>query len=245
MSPATVPVNGVGSDYKHSTGSPKTARGRELLLSPPSISSHPEKLNRTLESHPRDITDLQMLDRLAAGLVTLPESTYDVITLLSDADGTHTESNRLLSRQIFQVVARSLRPGGTFKAEDESSGTAGFPEQREAILAGLIADGSGALVKPDFDTQQSVPLRLGKKKTSQTPTQHDASTKVSQTHAAPTSNGTASKVAPQGVGFVDFSDDFGLPSDDQDGEDDELIDEEELLGEDDMGRPIIQRKCRP
>jgi len=47
---------------------------RTLLLGPPSIASHEENLRNVLASHDRAVTDLQMLDRLSAGLVTLPNS---------------------------------------------------------------------------------------------------------------------------------------------------------------------------
>ncbi|KAL1953222.1 hypothetical protein VTO42DRAFT_3388 [Malbranchea cinnamomea] len=206
---------------------------RLLLLSPPSISSHPDKLNKVLESHRRDTTDLQMLDRLAAGLVSLPKSTYDIIILLSDADGTRRESFKLLNRPIFQLIARSLRPGGIFRSEDGSLGTPGTAEHTEAILAGLVVDDSRGLVKPDFGAQESVPLRLERRNGDQ---ERAATPQRDQKRSAPL----------QGVGFVDFSDDVVVPSAVKDGSDDELIDEEELLDEDDMGRPIVQPpECRP
>lgn len=225
---SAVVSNGTGVGSQQSGAKPSE---RLLLLSPPSISSHPDKLNKILESHSRATTDLQMLDRLAAGLISLPESTYDVIILLTDADGTRTESSKLLNRQIFQLVVCALRPGGKFKSEDGSLGVAGTAEHTEAILAGLVVDNAGGLLKPDFGVQESVPLRLGRKKTNQAP-------------ASGTGSGLQSSNVPavQGVGFVDFSDDFGVPPADGDGSEDELIDEEGLLGEDDMGRPIIQRK---
>lgn len=213
---------------------------RLLLLSPPSISSHPDKLNKLLESHSRETTDLQMLDRLAAGLISLPESTYDIIMLLTDADGTRTESSSLLNRQIFQLVARALRPGGKFKSETGTLGDAGTAEHTEAILAGLVVDDTGALLKPDFGVQESVPLRLGRKKaTNQAP---PASVDEKAQPVAAAGLEPKSKPAIEGVGFVDFSDDFAVPLASGDGLDDELIDEEDLLDEDDMGRPIVQRE---
>jgi hypothetical protein len=42
------------------------------------------------------------------------------------------------------------------------------------------------------------------------------------------------------VGFVDFGDDFDIPI--ITGEDDELIDEDDLLTEEDMTRGIVQRR---
>ena len=47
---------------------------RSLLLSPPSLSSHPEKLDNVVAAHDRNATDIQMLDRLSLSLVSLPEA---------------------------------------------------------------------------------------------------------------------------------------------------------------------------
>jgi hypothetical protein len=47
---------------------------------------------------------------------------------------------------------------------------------------------------------------------------------------------------PAGVGFVDFSDDFGDPMITGEDEDDELIDEDTLLTEEDMKRPVNIRR---
>ena len=42
---------------------------RTLIIAPPSVAAHPEQLNRVYETHSRAASDLQMLDRIAAGLV--------------------------------------------------------------------------------------------------------------------------------------------------------------------------------
>ena len=74
---------------------------RTLLLDPPSIACYEENLRNDLASYDRAVTDLQTLNRLSAGLVTLPDSTYDLILILTDADGTRTESAQLLGRDEF------------------------------------------------------------------------------------------------------------------------------------------------
>ncbi|OJD17861.1 Fe-S cluster assembly protein DRE2 [Emergomyces pasteurianus Ep9510] len=256
--------------------------GRTLLLSPPSLSSHPEKLNAILGSQTRDTTDLQMLDRLAHGLISLPESTYDIILLLTGADNTLAETYSLVNREIIQRIVQSLKPAGKLRSQENKAWGAGDGDhassssneqmlRNEAIMAGLVFDDKGELSKPDFAAQQAIPLKLGRKKKDK---EKDKAEIVSLSFSSsagnntngtlgppPTSNGVSATTtttmttttamnnnsAPTGVGFVDFSDDFGVPmEDDLQDSNDELIDEEALLDEDDMGRPIVQPpECRP
>lgn len=217
-------------DFQIPTPTPPAvaASDRVLFLSPPSLSSHPEKLNAALKTHNRDATDLQMLDRLALGVVSLPESTYDTIILLSDADGSRVEGGKLLDRQVLSRIAQALKPGGRLQSQDGTFGTAEGPERTEAILAGLVTDDKNGLAKPDYGQQSAVPLRLGKKKAAGAEAQKNVNG----------SGGTPVNKVPAGVGFIDAPALVGNDDDD----DDELIDEDELLGEDDMGKPIIQRK---
>ncbi|EEY14401.1 conserved hypothetical protein [Verticillium alfalfae VaMs.102] len=109
---------------------------RSLLLAPPSVASHPAALAAVLASHPRATTDLQMLDRLSAGLITLPEATYDLILILSDADGSRAESTPLLlnNRALFGQVAEALRPGGQLRAQE--GGSAGALTERPGSRQG-------------------------------------------------------------------------------------------------------------
>ncbi|KAF2742528.1 DUF689-domain-containing protein [Sporormia fimetaria CBS 119925] len=227
---------------------------RTLLLAPPSISSHPAVLDKVYEIHDRTTTDLQMLDRIAAGLVQLPPATYDVVLLLTDADGSNRESHKLLNRDVMTKVASSLRPGGTFKSQDGAFGTKESTEKTEAILAGLI-EGIEGMMKPEVVESVVVPLKFGRKKA--------ATQDTSATNETPVTNGTIGSGTlngdslnangkrkspepsrPLGVGFVDFSDDL----DDLvvTGEDDDLIDEDDLITEEDRLGAIIQPpECRP
>jgi hypothetical protein len=233
------------SDFTPIFSSTKTSsfNARTLLLAPPSISSHEENLRRVLASHDRAVTDLQMLDRLSAGLVTLPDATYDLIIVLADANGTRIESTQLLTREVFSRIVQALKAGGRLQAQDGTFGqdTASL-EHREAILAGLIAEGGG-MTKPDYSANKAVPLRLRRK---------DKSTAVSNAGPAVATapvqlNGKRKSVdmsqsKPAGVGFVDFSDDFDDPMITGEDDDDELIDEDTLLTEEDLNRPVNIRK---
>lgn len=211
-----------------------------LLLSPPSLSSHPERLNEILLSHDRSATDLQMLDRLALGFVSLPVSTYDTVLILADIDGSYSESSILAEPGVLKKIALSLKPGGHLLSQDGINGLPGDPYQTEAVLAGLISDDKGGFVKPDFGDQHSVPLRIGNKKES---TEVGNGKRAIQelkmtTPAVPWSTHVKGTTVP-GVGLVNFNDDFDAIANTSS---DELIDEDGLLDNDDLARPIIQRK---
>ena len=208
---------------------PQSAK-RTLLLSPPSLSSHPEKLNNVLEMHNRAATDMQMLDRLSVGLVSLPQSTYDVITILSDADGSRRESQTLLSRDMLGLLFKTLKTGGHLRSQDGQFGAADGAEKTEAILAGLSFQPGTGFVKPDYAAQESVPLKFGKKKTAQAAGGLDTN---GESVSLPLNGKRKSLDAvPAGVGFDDGTNDS----------DDELIDEDALLSEEDLMRPIKIRE---
>ena len=230
---------------------------RTLLLAPPSIASHPEKLDLVLEAHSRQTTDIQMLDRLSLSLVQLPPATYTTIILLTDADNTRSESRLLLNSGVLARLIAALKPGGTLRSQDGTfASEAEATERQDAILAGLIVSKNGVM-KPDYDTTASVPLRFGKSKppngTTATTNGHSmpfdsvpTSGLTSSTSAAGTGvvslnlNGKRAN-GPSGVGFVDFSDDFDTPVEEEVDSDDELIDEDTLLEASDFIRPVIQR----
>jgi hypothetical protein len=209
---------------------------RTLICAPPSVSSHPEML----EGIDRSTADLQMLDRIAAGLVNLPASTYDVALLLADADGTTRESHKLLVRDVINKVVTALKVGGILKSQH---GALEGSEKTEAILAGLSESPEG-MVKAEQAEVVSIPLKFGKKKVNGANGTNGA---VNPDGSVPLNlNGKRDKpepVKPVGVGFVDFSDDLDDPI--ITGEDDDLIDEDDLITEEDMARPVIQRKSEP
>ncbi|KIW85329.1 hypothetical protein Z517_00719 [Fonsecaea pedrosoi CBS 271.37] len=211
---------------------------RTLLLSPPSLSSHQEILTGLLEMHDRAHTDLQMLDRLSLGLVSLPQSTYDVITILSDADGSRRESQNLINRDILALLVEALKSGGYLRSQDGSFGAVDGPEKTETILAGLSFQPGVGFVKPNYGAQDSVPLKFGRKKTSQA-AGGLTSARNGESVSLPVNGkrkSTDDAIVPAGVGFDDGMDDS----------DDELIDEDTLLDEDDLKRPIkIPTECQP
>jgi len=237
------------SDFTPIVSSTKTSsfNARTLLLAPPSISSHEENLRNVLASHDRAVTDLQMLDRLSAGLVTLPDSTYDLILILTDADGTRTESTQLLGRDVFWRIVQALKAGGKLQAQDGTFGKdVESVELREGILAGLVVEGDG-MAKPDYSASEAVPLRLRRKEKNGAVSNAGPAVETATVRL----NGKRKSVdmtqsRPAGVGFVDFSDDFGDPMITGEDDDDELIDEDTLLTEDDLKRPVnIPPECAP
>jgi hypothetical protein len=197
-------------------------------------------LDQVYEIHDRSSTDLQMLDRIAAGLVNLPASTYDVVLLLADADGTTRESHKLLARDVMNKVVAALKVGGVLKSQ---GGAFEGSEKTEAILAGLT-EGPDGMVKPQREEPVSIPLKFGKKKTNGV---NGTAATVNPDGSVPINlnrkRDQPEPVKPAGVGFVDFSDDL---DDIVTGEDDDLIDEDDLITEADLARPVIQpAECQP
>ncbi|KAI4107713.1 MAG: hypothetical protein L6R37_001398 [Teloschistes peruensis] len=248
MAPSTVPVDNNNSDNTSTaplSNGNGTTSPRTLLLSPPSLASHPERLDQIFAAHDRSATDIQMLDRLSLSLVHLPDVTYDIVLILLDADNTRAEPAKLLTAPVLAAIARSLKPGGKLEIQDGGFATADSAECREAIFAGLVVEGD-SMVKPTYSAAESVPLRLGGKK-------QDGNNAVASTSAAGTGalslnltgkrkNGPAE--APAGVGFVLPGDDLGVDNNDDD--DDELIDENDLLSDEDKNATLLQPpECRP
>ncbi len=216
------------------------AHPRTLLLSPPSLSSHPEKLDKILAAHDRSATDIQMLDRLSLSLVSLPEAVYEIILILTDADESRTESRALLSKDLFSQIARAMKPGGKLCSQDGKFAIDDQEERKEAIFAGLVVQDND-MVKPNYTSDESVPLRIGRIR-SQRPvavTSALGTGAVSLNLIGKRKNGPPQPSKPAGVGFIDFSDDFDAPE--IDGSDDELIDEDTLLDEEDKKVDVIQR----
>lgn len=193
-----------------------SAAKRTLLLAPPSIATHEEKLRQLFTKFDRSTTDLQMLDRLGAGVVTLSPNTYDSVLLLTDTDGSqHTEALQLLSRNIYARLVPSMKVGARLQTQD---GRFGASESKEAVLAGLV-EKDGGFEKLDDEEEVVIPLRLGAKK----------------------KNGAPPVAAPpvQATVTLDTSDLLDVDDDD---DDDDLIDENTLLSEEDLKRPLPQRE---
>ncbi|KIL96386.1 hypothetical protein FAVG1_01130 [Fusarium avenaceum] len=235
MAPATVTID-PSDDFVmpvaksvQSTSPPK----RTLLLAPPSLAANSDALSSVLADYDRSVTDLQMLDRLSVGLVTLPASTYDLVLVLSDASSMLGESLALMNRTVLGPVADSLKPSGRLQSHDGNSLEESILS-KEAVLAGLVSS-RGGFEKPDYgDNDGAVTLKFGKKKTQPTPPADGSvplNLKRKPVEAAP------KPVVPAGVGFIDLEDDL---------DDDDLIDEDTLMTEEDLARPInIPAECQP
>ena len=249
------------------------AAPRTLLLAPPSISAHPESLSQVTAAYDRNATDIQMLDRLAIGLVALPSSTYDIVLLLTDVDGSREESGRLLNRGVMERIVTAMLPGGRLMSQDGTFGRNAGPEQTEAILSGLVADDG-----EEWNDQTEVAAvrancvtTSGKQEESECccwylPNNIEA-VNIAKRKSEDISNGHGNgaqtnvrgplQTTPAGVGFIDTTDDFdggyddgyGYESDDMDiPSNEELaraekIDPDSLLTEEDRRKPLIIRKC--
>lgn len=246
------------SDFDMPTApAPTKSDARTLLLAPPSIAAHPEALTKTVEAHDRSVTDIQMLDRLAMGLVALPASTYDIVLLLTDVDGSRQESSQLLDRTVMERIVAAMKEGGRLKAQDGSFARIPSAEQTEAILAGLTkGDGEGMVKPQSTNAGQTVKLSFGKKKANAAavPLNGIEAANTAKRKEGDNAAGNGVQATPAGVGFIDNVDDFDANMDYDDDDDEpyipsneelqaaEKIDPDTLLTEEDRLRPIIVRK---
>ncbi|PIG79066.1 Fe-S cluster assembly protein DRE2 [Aspergillus arachidicola] len=191
---------------------------RNLLLAPPSVAAHEEKLRDVFSTFDRSSTDLQMLDRLSAGFVSLPPNTYDLVLVLTDAQS--DEAVRLLTRDVYTALVPAMKAGARLQLQQ---GSLGASEGLEAILAGLV-EKDGGFEKPVQEA--AVPLKLGGRK------KKDKTNGVNGVQNGVATNGASTN----GVGMFD-------PAQNND---DELIDEDALLSDDDLKRPLPRpQNCVP
>ncbi|KAJ6145333.1 hypothetical protein N7470_009228 [Penicillium chermesinum] len=102
-----------------------------------------------------------MLDRLASGVVTLPSSAYDLVLIITDADGSRrSEALQLLTRDVYTALVPAMKPGAKLQTQDKPLDAT---EALEAVLAGLVQNDSG-FEKPNYEQSSAVPLKLGGKK---------------------------------------------------------------------------------
>jgi anamorsin len=136
---------------------------RTLLISPPSLSAHPEQIAAAVDAHDRNLTDLQMLDRIIAGVVTLPEDTYHEVLIVTNAEGERRETAKLLEANPdgFVAIVRSMKHGAMMRSQDGKFGTG--IEIREGVLAGLSAQVGGGMAKPAYKPDAVVALPKKKK----------------------------------------------------------------------------------
>ncbi|RHZ43724.1 electron carrier [Aspergillus thermomutatus] len=192
-----------------------------------------------------------MLDRLALGLASLPDSTYSNIVILAGANNSFSESLKLINRQTFTQIIKSLRRGGYIYSQDEVYGSAGVAfNHNEAILAGLIRVDNGKYMKPDIEEMQAVPLRLGRKHNhlagtsslEKSAAEHQLLSVFFQDKSISGNDG----VTVAGSQKFHENIDSAATMDNNEVSDDELINEDNLLDDSELSAPIIQPpECRP
>ncbi|KAK7427854.1 electron carrier [Neonectria magnoliae] len=207
---------------------------RTLLLAPPSLAAHSSALTSVVSGYDRSVTDLQMLDRLSAGMVKLPPNTYDLVLILADASSMLGESLALMNRAVLGPVAEALKPNGRLQGQNGNN-LEESTLSKEAVLAGLVAS-QGGFEKPNYgDGEGVVSLKFGSKKKNQAGSAFGNGAVSLKRNIAKVE--PPKPVVPLGVGFIDLSDDL---------DDDDLIDEDDLMTEEDLQRPInIPLECQP
>lgn len=213
MAPSVMTID--TSDVDMAPAAAPADASRTLLLAPPSIATHEDKLRDLFTTFDRQYTDLQMLDRLSAGVVALPTNTYDTVLILTDADGSRrAEALQLLTRDVYTALVPSMKAGAKLATQDKALDVS---EAMEAILAGLVQTADG-FERPNYEQASAVPLKFGSKKKTTPATGLPAT-------GLPTSGITGNETNAN--------------------DNDELINEDSLLDEEDLARPMMPRMYHP
>lgn len=209
MAPSVVTID--TSDVDLAPAATAVDASRTLLLAPPSIATHEDKLRDLFSTFDRQFTDLQMLDRLSAGVVSLPANTYDTVLVLTDTDGSRrAEALQLLTRAVYTALVPSMKAGAKLAAQDKPLD---ISEAMEAVLAGLVQT-AGGFEKPNYEQASAVPLNFGSKK-----------------KTTPATGSSTTGLAASGI----------TGNDSNANDDDEFINEDSLLDEEDLARPMMPR----
>ncbi|EPS44015.1 hypothetical protein H072_1983 [Dactylellina haptotyla CBS 200.50] len=245
MAPPPPAAIDFSSDFAPAVGSPSKSPAKTLLLCPPAVAANPEVLQAALATHPRSSTDVQMLDRITMGLVNLPADTYATVILLSDPSSTKSQLD--IDTKALQKVTASMAPGSRWIAQNDEA--LKHINRLNVVLAGLVvseeAEGAISFTKPDYGKAAAVPLRLGKRKnkTSEDIVTPGDTIQISSNESA-SAGEKAKGIKVYNVGYVDLGDD--LDADFGEDDDDDLIDENTLLGDSDLAMPVQQPpECRP
>ena len=202
-----------------SFGAAPASSARTLVLCPPSIAAHPEALEKILSTSDRASTDVQMLDRLALNLVSLPAATYSLV--LQPADAACTPTPALLAK-----ILAALAPGGRWR-----SPWAG--DRLLFLTAGFLVEDAPAgpeAVKPDFGGQKVVALGLRKR---------PASGRVAVVKPVVVVIKIVAEVYKAHAGGLCWRRGCGRG---HRRDDDGLIDEEELMADENLATPVHMRK---
>jgi len=221
MTPHSIILD-AASDFEPATTTNTSSKA--LVLCPPSISSHPDLLEKALSTFDKGSTDVQMLDRLSLGVVNLPTNTYSSALIL--ADPSSTTVSQKLEPYVLQSIFNSMLPKATLRIQEEAfSGGDTIQFLVVGFMVDKGVDGSIILTKPEFSGNASVPLKLRRKQR----VEDSAELNSAKTESAP---GSTRAPVIKGVGFVLSDDDLE--------DDNDLIDEDTLLEIGDLGT-LIQR----
>ncbi|RKF62344.1 Fe-S cluster assembly protein DRE2 [Erysiphe neolycopersici] len=152
-----------------------------------------------------------------------------------------SESAQYFDRNNFQQIFSALKAGGRVEAQDKTLGQDHkIAEYKEAILAGLVLD-DGGMIKPKYSTSDTVPIKLlkGRSRNHKGHTTKDTVNSLNNSENTNSNNLESRTNESRSLNFSvkpSFIDDDG----------EELIDEDTLLTEEEINRPLnIPAECAP